>query len=70
MAARWRRHSCRVWYYTRSELGRPEREPGHFRDNQRTLSHSRDGYFRQDCLPGSFALELHRYDVNKYFRIP
>ena len=69
MPARRRRHSCRVCYYDMVGLGRPEPVPRRSPAHRRQRSHLRPAYFHHALIVGSFALHLHRYDVNKYFQI-
>ena len=69
MSARRRRHSCRVWYYYMFGPGRPEAVPRRSPARWRQRSHSRNAYFQNIYIVGSFALDLHRQHVNKYFQL-
>ena len=68
MPARRRRHSCRVWYYYMFGPGGPEAVSRRLPAHGRQRSHLRDAYFPNIYIVGSFALDLHRQHVNKYFQ--
>ena len=68
MPARRRRHSCRVWYYYMFGPGGPEAVSRRLPAHKRQRSHLRHAYLGNIDIVGSFALELHRQHVNKYFQ--